>query len=92
MPIRVGIACDGCSRVYFIGTTDRIEYSPQGFSVICFCGIRKYFHKQNLTAYSVPPHCYARGYANQGEYEVCKMSNLNALIEPHGVGADKGNC
>ncbi len=75
MPIHMGIMCESCGKVHFIGTSPTIEFTRSGEGVyhfICLppCGETQEFQKHDMLAYRVTDDVFQRGYAEETEYDV----------------------
>ncbi len=82
MPIRMGIMCERCGKVYFIGYPP-VEGSPIQFDsqvpppmggpykLTCAssCKAVRFFEKSEMKPYVVSTGVYHRGYAQRGEYQ-----------------------
>jgi hypothetical protein len=81
MPVHVGIMCTKCEKVFFPGTTGRIEFvsssGPMGeYRLTCSypCSDVRLFRMYDMQPYSVSRDSYERGYADRNEYEELRLA------------------
>jgi len=75
MPIHMGIMCDKCRKVHFIGTSSGIQLSRTAermYLLTCRfpCPEKREFRKESMRPYRVSDDVFRRGYAEEGEYEI----------------------
>lgn len=80
MAIHMGIRCEACRRVYFIGTSNRIQPSLTAtmYRLICIlpCLGRKEFRVDAMRPYRVDENVFKTGFAIEGEYEAVQAAKL----------------
>lgn len=67
----MGIMCEKCHRVHFIGTSSGIKSMPTPgmYALSCrFCSETREFRKETMHAYRVSEEVFQTGVANEGEY------------------------
>lgn len=74
MPIHMGVMCDKCRKVHFIGTSSGIQLSRTAegmYRLNCAapCSEVRDFRKESMRPYRVLDDVFGRGYAEEGEYE-----------------------
>ena len=77
MPIRFGIACERCERIYLVAHPDRAKWilfaadsAPHPpFRLTCMCRAERYFDGPQTLPYRVSEYICSQGYAERGEYE-----------------------
>ena len=72
MPIHMGIMCEQCRKVQFIGKSAAIQFRKQDggiYRLNCPCSEWRDFRKEDIFAYRVGDDVFERGYAEKGEYE-----------------------
>jgi len=70
MPIHMGIICEKCHKVHFIGTSSGIKPLPTRgmYALSCrFCSERREFRKETMHPYRVSDAVFRTGHANEGE-------------------------
>jgi len=75
MTIHIGIMCEECGKVHFIGTSFRIVLSRKDKGMYQFtckppCPAVKDFRKDGMRPYRASDDVFERGYADVGEYEL----------------------
>lgn len=80
--IHMGIMCERCSKVHFIGTSRVIQFSREGEGVYRFncqpsCGRTQEFQKHDLLPYRVTDAVFQRGCADEGEYRMVSSTWRN---------------
>lgn len=75
MPIHMGIMCEGCRKVHFVGTSSAIQFSRSGtgaYRLNCPppCATWREFRKDEVRPYRLADEVFRRGYAEEGEYEI----------------------
>jgi hypothetical protein len=75
MPIHMGIVCEACRKVHFIGTSPGIRLSQRlegMYRLTCKppCPEIREFRKEGMHPYRVSDEVFKRGYAEEGEYEL----------------------
>lgn len=81
MPIHLGIVCEKCHRVHFIGTASGIKWMPTPgmYALYCrFCSQTREFRKETMRPYRVSDQLFKAGYANEGEYSPVPLSTNKA--------------
>lgn len=71
MPVHMGIMCEKCRRVHFVGTSSGIQPMPAPgmYAISCrFCSERKEFRKETMRPYRVSDEVFQAGHANEGDY------------------------
>ncbi len=71
MSIRVGILCEKCQTVHFVGTSEAIKpLRKQGmFVIVCrFCSQAREFRKEAMLPFRVSDVVFETGHAREGEY------------------------
>ncbi len=71
MPIHMGIMCEKCHKLHFIGTSSGIKPMPTpGMYALCcrFCSETREFRKETMRPYRVSDQVFKTGYANEDEY------------------------
>jgi hypothetical protein len=70
MPVHMGILCEKCHRVYFVGASSGIKPMPTGmYEISCrFCSETREFRKETMRPYRVSEEVSSTGHANEGEY------------------------
>ena len=87
MPIHMGVMCDKCRRVHFIGISPAIKPVPTHgmYALICpFCLETKEFRKETLRPYRVSEEVFKNGYAKEGNYSSIPVSTNKANESPQG--------
>ena len=79
MAIHMGIMCETCGKVHFIGTSPGIELSRKGKGMYQFtckrpCPAVREFRKDEMRPYRASDYVFKRGYADVGEYELVQGS------------------
>jgi len=83
MPVRVGIMCEKCERIYLLVHPDnaqRIQFDPHSephpYRLMCLCRAERHFDQAQLVPYMVSERVCDDGYADRDEYySVPKQSN-----------------
>jgi len=74
MPIHMGIICDKCRKVHFIGTSSGIQLSRTAGMYLLTCRFpcpeKREFRKESMRPYRVADDVFRRGYAEESEYEI----------------------
>lgn len=73
MPVHMGIMCEKCRRVHFIGASPGIKAvpTPGMYALTCpFCLETKEFRKETVRPYRVSDEVFKTGYAREGEYQI----------------------
>lgn len=75
MPVHMGIMCEACRKVYFVGKSRAIKPShttPDMYVLTCPppCGELKQFRKETLRPYRVSDEVFQRGCAEEDDYEL----------------------
>ena len=75
MPVRVGIMCEKCERIYLLVHPDnaqRIQFDPgsdpRPFRLRCLCRAERHFDKAQALPYMVSESVCDNGYAERDEY------------------------
>jgi len=67
----MGITCEKCHRIHFIGTSPGIKamLAPGMYALDCrFCSEKREFRKETMRPYRVSDDVFKTGYANEGDY------------------------
>jgi hypothetical protein len=78
MSIHMGIMCEKCRRVHFIGTSPGIKPMPMPgmYALTCpFCSETREFRKETVRPYRVSNEVFKIGYANDLEYQPIPSTN-----------------
>ena len=77
MAISMGVLCEKCGTLHLINsaTKNRVDRLPRTdsniFALRCVaCLVVRSFSREDLRAYLVSDHHYARGFAKRGEYQL----------------------
>jgi hypothetical protein len=76
----MGIMCEKCHRVHFIGTSSGIKPMPTAGMYVfsCrFCSETREFRKETMRPYRVSDEVFKTGHANEGEYVPILASSKN---------------
>lgn len=79
--VHMGVMCERCRTVYFIGTAPGIKpmQSRGMYSLVCrFCTETREFRKDTIRPYRVSEDVFTSGSAKEGEYELVGVPN-----QPH---------
>ena len=75
MPVRVGIMCEKCERIYLLVHPDnaqRIQFDPHSeprpYRLKCLCRAERHFDQAQLLPYMVSERVCDEGYADRDEY------------------------
>ena len=75
MPIRIGIMCEKCERIYLLVHPDnaqRIQFDPHSephkYRLKCLCRAERHFDQEQLLPYMVSAPVCDEGYADRDEY------------------------
>jgi len=75
MPVRVGIMCEKCERIYLLVHPDnakRIQFDPSAdphpYRLKCICRAESHFGKAQVLPYFVSETACDNGYADRDEY------------------------
>jgi hypothetical protein len=75
MPVRVGIMCEKCERIYLLvhpDNTQRIQFDPASdphpYRLKCACRAERQFNKAQVLPYMVSERSCDSGYADRDEY------------------------
>ena len=75
MPVRVGIMCEKCERLYMLAHPDnaqRIHFDPTSdshpYRLRCFCKAERHFGKTQISPYMVAERSCDRSYADREDY------------------------
>jgi hypothetical protein len=77
MPIHMGIVCERCRKVHFIGTSPGIKPMPTPgmYALTCrFCSETREFRKETMRPCRVSEDVFRSGYGKEGEYELVQIS------------------
>lgn len=77
MPIHMGILCEKCHRVHFIGSSPGIKPLPTSgmYALACrFCSETREFRKETMRPYRVSDELFSTGHANEGEYALVPLT------------------
>jgi hypothetical protein len=77
MPIRFGIVCEKCERIYLVAHPDRAKWilftagsGPHPpFRLTCICRAERYFDQRQILPYRVSEYICGQGYAERDEYD-----------------------
>ena len=84
MPVHMGIMCEKCRRVHFIGTSHAIKPvpTPGMYALTCpFCLETKEFRKETVRPYRVSDEVFKSGYANELECLLIPANNQQQLSQ-----------
>ena len=75
MSVHMGVMCEKCLTVHFIGTFSGIQLSRSGEGVYLInctppCSEARDFRKDSMRPYRVSDDVFKRGYAKPDEYEL----------------------
>lgn len=73
MPVRMGINCERCHKVHFIGTSSGIKTMPMHgmYALFChFCSETREFRKEMMRPYRVSDEVFKTGFAKERECEL----------------------
>jgi hypothetical protein len=77
MPIHMGIMCERCRKVHFVGMSRGIKPIPTAgmYALNCqFCSETREFRKEMMHPYRVREDVFRTGFAQEGEYEVIPIT------------------
>jgi hypothetical protein len=77
MPIRIGIVCENCERLYLIAhseNAEHIQFNPSSdphlpYRLECTCRAERHFQMRQTLPYRVSESVCSRGYADRHEYD-----------------------
>jgi hypothetical protein len=77
MPIRIGVICEKCERLYVIAhpkNAEHIQFNPSSdphlpYRLKCACRAERHFAMRQSLPYRVSESVCSRGYADRHEYE-----------------------
>jgi hypothetical protein len=76
MPVHMGIICERCHNVHFIGSSPGIKPMPTPgmYVLVCrFCSETREFRKETMRPYRVSDDTFRSGYARKGEYQFVEI-------------------
>jgi hypothetical protein len=84
MPIRFGIACEKCERIYLVAHPDRAKWIlfTAGSSthppsrLTCICRAERYFDGPQTLPYRVSEYICRQGYAERDEYAAIPLAKF----------------
>jgi hypothetical protein len=75
MPVRIGIMCEKCERIYLLVHPDnaqRIQFDPASephpYRLKCACRAERHFNRVQVLPYMVSERSCDSGYADRDEY------------------------
>ena len=75
----MGIICERCHKVHFIGPSPGIKPMPTPgmYALVCrFCSETREFRKDTMRPYRVSEDAFRSGYAKEGECELVEIPKL----------------
>ena len=78
MPVHMGIMCEKCRRVHFVGSSPGIKPvpTPGMYALTCpFCLETREFRKETMHPYRISDEVFKTGYAKEGEYQPIEGTN-----------------